>query len=157
MQEALTRAEESGITLAFEPEINNVVDSAAKGRRLLDEMRSPRLKVVMDAANLFDAEDPARRLSRAEDILKEAFGLLGGDLVLAHAKDVKRSGEVVAAGKGDLDYDLYLKHLSEAGYGGPLVLHGLSEKQVAGALAFLREKVAGATLGGAGTVGEAGP
>ena len=31
MQEALTTAEESGITLAFEPEINNVVASAAKG------------------------------------------------------------------------------------------------------------------------------
>jgi sugar phosphate isomerase/epimerase len=156
MQEALQKAEEHGVTLAFEPEINNVVDSAAKGRRLLDEMRSPRLKVVMDAANLFDAEDPARRLSRSKEILEEAFGLLAGDLVLAHAKDVKRSGAVVAAGKGDLDYDLYLKHLSEAGYAGPLVLHGLTEKQVAGALAFLREKMAGAALGGAGTAGEAG-
>jgi sugar phosphate isomerase/epimerase len=156
MQEALTTAEESGITLAFEPEINNIVDSAAKGRRLLDEMRSPRLKVVMDAANLFDAEDPTRRLSRSKEILEEAFDLLGGDLALAHAKDVKRSGVVVAAGKGDLDYDLYLKHLSEAGYAGPLVLHGLTEKQVAGALAFLREKMAGTALGGAGMAGEAG-
>jgi sugar phosphate isomerase/epimerase len=156
MQTALTTAEESGITLAFEPEINNVVASAAKGRRLLDEMRSPRLKVIMDAANLFDADDPARRLSRSEEVLGEAFGLLGGDLVLAHAKDVKRSGEVVAAGKGYLDYDLYLRYLSEAGYDGPLVLHGLTEEEVAGSLAFLREKVVGAALGGADTAGEAG-
>src|SRR5215211_7926827 len=81
-----------------------------------------------------------RRLSRSEEILDDAFGLLGGELVLAHAKDVKRSGEVVAAGKGDLDYDLYLRHLSEAGYAGPLVLHGLAEEEVAGSLAFLREK-----------------
>ena len=65
MQEALEMAEEHGITLAFEPETNNVVDSAKKGRRLLNEMRSPRLKVIMDAANLFDAEHPARRLSRS--------------------------------------------------------------------------------------------
>lgn len=156
MQEALTTAEESGITLAFEPEINNVVDSATKARRLLDEMRSPRLKVVMDAANLFDAQDPARQLSRSKEVLGEAFGLLGGDLVLAHAKDVKGSGEVVAAGKGDLDYDLYLKHLSEAGYGGPLVMHGLTEEEVAGSLAFLRDKLVGAALGGAGAAGEAG-
>jgi sugar phosphate isomerase/epimerase len=48
MQEALETAEEHGVTLAFEPEISNVVDSAEKGRRLLDEMCSPRLKVVMD-------------------------------------------------------------------------------------------------------------
>ena len=155
MQVALETAEGHGVTLAFEPETGNVVDSAAKGRRLLDEMRSPRLKVVMDVANLFDAEDPARQLSRSEEILSEAFGLLGGDLVLAHAKDVKRSGEVVAAGNGDLDYDLYLRHLSEAGYAGPLVLHGLAEDEVAGSLAFLREKLVGADLGGAGTAGEA--
>ncbi|MDQ3863936.1 MAG: sugar phosphate isomerase/epimerase [Actinomycetota bacterium] len=152
MQEALELAEEHGVTLAFEPEINNVVDSAEKGRQLLDEMRSPRLKVIMDAANLFDAEDPARRLPRSEEILEEAFGLLGGDLLLAHAKDVKRSGEMVAAGKGDLDYDLYLKHLSRAGYGGPLVMHGLAEEEVAGSLYFLRRKLAKVGTGEAGEV-----
>ena len=146
MQEALETAEEHGVTLAFEPETGNVVDSAEKGRRLLDEMRSPRLKVIMDAANLFDAEDPARRLSRSGEILDEAFELLGGDLLLAHAKDVKGSGEVVAAGKGDLNYDLYLKHLSEAGYGGPLVMHGLAEEEVEGSLAFLRRKLAEAGI-----------
>src|SRR5918994_3645157 len=147
MQEALETAEEHSVTLAFEPETGNVVDSAEKGRRLLDEMRSPRLKVVMDAANLIDAEDPARWLSRSEEVLDEAFGLLGGDLVLAHAKDIKRSGEVVAAGKGDLDYDLYLRYLSEAGYAGPLVLHGLAEEEVAGSVAFLRRKLAKVGIG----------
>jgi sugar phosphate isomerase/epimerase len=141
MQEALEIAEEHDVTLAFEPEPGNVVYSAEKGRRLLDEMRSPRLKVVMDAANLFDSEDPARRLSRSEEILNEAFELLGGDILLAHAKDVKESGEVVAVGKGDLDFDLYLKHLSEAGYGGPLVMHGLAEEEIEGSLAFLRRKL----------------
>jgi sugar phosphate isomerase/epimerase len=147
MQEALAAAEEDGVTLAFEPEPANVVDSAEKGRRLLDEMRSPRLKVVMDAANLFDAEDPDRRLSRSKEILAGAFELLGGDLILAHAKDVRASGEVVAAGKGDLDYDLYLRHLDEAGYEGPLVAHGLAEEEVEGSLAFLRRKLAEAGIG----------
>ena len=147
MQEALETAEEHGVTLAFEPEAANVVDSAEKGRRLLDEMGSPRLKVVMDAANLFDATDPARRLSRSEEILEEAFELLGEDLLLAHAKDVKRSGEVVAVGKGDLDFDLYIQHLSEAGYDGSLVMHGLAEEEIEGSLAFLRRKLAAAGTG----------
>jgi sugar phosphate isomerase/epimerase len=146
MQGALEMAEEHGVTLAFEPEAANVVDSAEKGRRLLDEMRSPRLKVVMDAANLFDAGDPTRRLSRSEEILEGAFELLGEDLLLTHAKDVKGSGEVVAVGKGDLDYDLYLKLLNEAGYGGPLVIHGLAEEEVEGSLAFLRRKLAEAGI-----------
>jgi sugar phosphate isomerase/epimerase len=147
MQEALETADEYGVTLAFEPEAANVVDSAAKGRRLLDEMRSPRLRVVMDAANLFDAKDPTRRLSRSEEILEEAFELLGGDLLLAHAKDVNGSGEVVAVGKGDLDYDLYLKYLNEVGYRGPLIMHGLAEEEVEGSLAFLRRKLAEAGIG----------
>jgi sugar phosphate isomerase/epimerase len=150
VQEALETAEEHGITLAFEPEINNIVHSAEKGRGLLDEMRSPRLKVVMDAANLFDAEDPARRLSRSEQILDEAFEMLGDDIVIVHAKDVRMSGEVVAVGKGDLDYGLYLKHLSEAGYGGPLLMHGLADEEVEGSLAFLRGKLAEVGIAGPG-------
>ena len=154
MQGALETAEEHGVTLAFEPEVANVVDSAEKGRRLLDEMRSPHLKVVMDAANLFDTRDPTRRLSRSEEILEGAFELLGEDLLLAHAKDVKGSGEVVAVGKGDLDYDLYLKHLNEAGYGGPLVMHGLAEEEVEGSLAFLRRKLAEAGLGSSHETGK---
>ncbi|MDQ4127448.1 MAG: sugar phosphate isomerase/epimerase [Actinomycetota bacterium] len=150
MQEALKTAEERGVTLAFEPEINNVVDSAEKGRRLLDEMRSPHLKVVMDAANLFDADDPARRLSRSEEILHQAFELLGDDVVVAHAKDVRASGGFVAAGKGDLDYNLYLKYLVEAGYSESLVMHGLGEEEVEGSLAFLRRKLAEVGIGKAG-------
>ena len=150
MQEALEMAEEHGVTLAFEPEINNVVDSAEKGRRLLDEARSPHLKVVMDAANLFDAYDPTRRLSRAEQILDDAFELLGDDIVIAHAKDARSSGEVVAAGKGDLDYGLYLKHLSEASYCEPLIMHGLVEEEVEVSLAFLRGKLAEVGIAGPG-------
>jgi sugar phosphate isomerase/epimerase len=60
---------------------------------------------------------------------------------------VKGSGEVVAAGKGALDYGLYLKHLSEAGYGGPVVVHGLAEEEVESSLAFLRRKMAEAGIG----------
>lgn len=151
MQEALETAEEHGVTLAFEPETANVVDSAKKGRRLLEEMRSPNLKVVMDAANLFDAEGPAHGLSRSKEILYEAFELLSEEIVIAHAKDVRASGKVVAAGKGDLDYDLYLEHLADAGYHGPLILHGLGEEEVGGSVAFLRRR-----LVGSGTAGEAG-
>ena len=77
-----------GVVLAIEPEISNVVDSPAAARRLLDELRSPRLRVVIDAANLFDAGDPARHLSSSRTVLGEAFDLLAGDIVLAHAKDV---------------------------------------------------------------------
>ena len=53
MRQALEVAEEYEVTLAFEPEVANVIDSAQKARRLLDEMQSPYLKVCMDGANIF--------------------------------------------------------------------------------------------------------
>lgn len=139
MAEALTIAEEYRVTLAFEPEVSNVVDSAAKGRRLLDELRSPLLKVVMDGANLFHAGE----LPRMREILDEAFALLGGDIVLAHAKDLSRDGGAgqEAAGTGLLDYERYLELLRGVGFRGPLILHSLAEEQVARSVAFLRAKL----------------
>jgi sugar phosphate isomerase/epimerase len=139
LREALAAAEESGVTLAFEPEVSNVVDSARKARRLLDELASPRLQVVMDGANLFHAGE----LARMREVLDEAFDLLGRDVVLAHAKDLSRDGEAghEAAGTGVLDYDHYLGLLRRAGYDGPLILHGLREDQVGRSVAFLRGKL----------------
>ena len=60
-----------------------------RARRLLDEIASPHLKVVIDPANLFHAGE----LPRMREILDEAFDLLGPEIVLAHAKDLSRDGE----------------------------------------------------------------
>ncbi|MFC1596942.1 sugar phosphate isomerase/epimerase family protein [Planctomycetota bacterium] len=137
---ALDIAETHDVTLAFEPEVSNVIDSAVKARRLLDEFGSPRLKVVMDGANLFHAGE----LPRMHEILDEAFELLGPEIVLGHAKDLDRDGEAgqIPAGQGLLDYDHYLGLFRKVGFRGPLVLHSLAEGDVAGSVAMLREKLA---------------
>jgi sugar phosphate isomerase/epimerase len=139
VREAVEIAQPSGVTLAFEPEVNNVVDSAKKARRLMDEIGSPRLKVTMDAANLFHAGE----LAQMSSVLDEAFALVGKDVVMAHAKDVAHDGDAghEPAGHGKLDYPRYLSLLHASGFKGPLFLHGLSEAQVPGCVAFLREKM----------------
>jgi len=139
MERAVHIAETHDIVLAFEPEVSNVVDTARKARRLLDEVRSPRLRVVIDGANLFHSGE----LPRMREILDEAFDLLGADIALAHAKDLSRDGEAghEAAGTGMLDYDRYVALLRGAGYAGPLVLHNLTEAQVPASVEFLREKL----------------
>ena len=140
IREAADIAKQADVILAFEPEVNNVVDSAKKGRRLLDEIRSEHLKVTMDAANIFHTGE----LDHMGEVLDQAFELLGKDIVLAHAKDLDRDGDAghLAAGKGRLDYDRYLSLLHACGFKGPLLLHGLAESQVPGCVAFLREKLA---------------
>ncbi|HEV3118072.1 MAG TPA: TIM barrel protein, partial [Gemmataceae bacterium] len=101
---------------------------------------SPRLKVVMDAANLFHAGD----LHRMDVVLEDAFHLLGRDIVIAHAKDLNEDGQAghLAAGQGSLDYYRYLTLLREFGFNGPLILHALEETQVDDSVAFLRRKLA---------------
>jgi sugar phosphate isomerase/epimerase len=143
VREAADIARQANVVLAFEPEVNNVVDSARKARRLLDEIGSPHLKVTIDPANIFHAGE----LPRMREILDEAFTLVGKDIVLAHAKDLDHGGDAghVAAGEGKLDYDRYLALLRAYQFTGPLLLHGLSEAQVPGCVAFLRLKLAGAS------------
>ncbi|MBW3622576.1 MAG: sugar phosphate isomerase/epimerase [Armatimonadetes bacterium] len=139
MDTAAKIAEEQEVTLAFEPEVSNTVDSARKARRLMDEIGSDRLRVCMDGANLYHAGE----LPRMREILDEAFDLLGSDIALAHAKDVDRDGEAghLAAGTGLLDYDAYVAGLQRVGYAGPVILHSLTEKQVPSCVAFLSEKL----------------
>jgi sugar phosphate isomerase/epimerase len=140
VREATEIARQAGAILAFEPEVNNVVDSAKKARRLMDEIGSPHLKVTMDAANIFHAGE----LARMREVLDEAFALVGKDIVLAHAKDLSHDGDAghEAAGHGKLDYDRYLSLLQAYGFQGPILLHGLAEAQVPGCVAFLRDKLA---------------
>ncbi|MBS1808254.1 MAG: sugar phosphate isomerase/epimerase [Acidobacteria bacterium] len=139
VREATEIARQARITLAFEPEVNNVVNSAQKARRLMDEIGSPFLKVTLDAANLF----PAGKLPQMKEILDEAFALIGKDIVLAHAKDLDHDGDAghLPAGQGKLDYAHYVALLHKHRFIGPLLLHSLSEAQVPGCVAFLREKI----------------
>jgi sugar phosphate isomerase/epimerase len=135
---ALKIAEEHDVILAFEPERANVIDTTAKARRLLDEVGSPRLKVVLDPINLLSRDD----LPRMRSIVEEACAALGDDIVIAHAKDkeFQQKDAPVATGRGVLDFDLFLRRLRRHAPEVPLILHGIEESQVAESVAFLRRK-----------------
>ena len=139
MRKALEIAAEYDVVLAFEPEVSNVIDSAVKARRLLDQMQSPHLKVVMDPANIFHKGE----LPRMREIIDEAFELLGKDIAFGHAKDLDHDGDAghLAAGKGLLDYHQYLSLMSKVDFDVPLILHGLSEAEVGGCVDFLKSVI----------------
>ena len=136
-------AEANDVYVGIEPEVNNVVDTAEKARRLIDQLGSPRVKVVMDGANLFHSG----QLQRMHEVLDEAFSHVGRDIVIAHAKDLSHDGDAghEAAGTGLLDYDYYLNLLWQSGFDGPLITHGLTEAQVPLCVEFLQGKLASLT------------
>jgi sugar phosphate isomerase/epimerase len=137
MEAALRIAEEEQVTLAFEPERANVVNTAEKGHALLATMQSSRLKVVIDPANLIVPGDE----HQMSQVLDEAFDLLGEYIVIAHAKDRGADDTFQTAGGGILDYDQYVRLLRAAAFDGPFILHGLTEEEIDAALQFLRDKL----------------
>ncbi len=105
-------AEKTGAVIAVEAYWRNVIGTIERVARLLREVNSPSLKVVMDPSNYFSNED----LPRMKPMLEEMFRQFGDKVVVAHAKDVKQVGdgqEHPAAGKGVLDYPLYLRLLAQ--------------------------------------------
>ena len=131
---ALELAERHGVALGVEPEPGNVIANARIARQLLDEIGTPQLKIVMDAANLLPPESQTRQ----REVVAEAVALLGADLALVHTKDVSPTGEAVAAGRGIVDFHNFLKGIVSTGYRGPLVSHNFPEKDAAYVSGFLR-------------------
>jgi len=136
IESALTAAEKNNLVLAFEPESENVVNSATRARDLLNELQNPRLRIVIDPANLIGPERDQK------EILDESFALLADAIVIAHAKDRTTDFKPCAAGKGILEFDYYLRQLKQRGFTGPLIMHGLEEEEVPFSRDFLSRGLA---------------
>jgi sugar phosphate isomerase/epimerase len=129
----LPLVETNDVVIGVEPELANVVNSARQARKLLDKFDTNRIRIVLDPANLFEVETPARRRA----LVEEAVDLLGDAIALAHAKDRHPDGGFATAGKGVLDWDHYLGCLRNAGFDGALVTHGLPADEAPDVAAFL--------------------
>ena len=132
-------SERHGIVLAIETETANVVDTPEKARRAMEEVGSARLKMVMDCANLFHPGQAKR--ANADAVMRRAFALFGGDVVVAHGKDIRESQGVdfCATGEGIVDYALFARLLAERRFPGDMMLHGIfDEGKMPAALALMR-------------------
>lgn len=143
--EQITRAgEDCGVRFAFEPEQANIVNSARRARELLDALRSRYVGVLIDPANLLNPEN--MHISR--DVLTETFALVGGEVMLAHAKDISATGVFgnLALGKGVLDFAHYFRLLKSVGCELPVIAHGFSEAEATESLSYLRKVDAAVTV-----------
>ncbi|WLS04886.1 sugar phosphate isomerase/epimerase family protein [Shinella oryzae] len=137
METAIGIAERYDVDLGIEPELANVINSAQKARRLIDEMQSRRIRIVLDPANLFETAT----LDEQRMTVSAAIDLLADRIIMAHAKDRNPDGSFATAGKGVLDYSHYLGCLKAIGFTGSLITHGLAAKEAEDVSRFLSEKL----------------
>ena len=108
------QAEKTGAVISIEPYWKNVIGSVERTERLFRDIPSPALKLVMDPCNYFRKA----QLAQMQPMLKDIFQRVGKQTVIAHAKDVNAAAdtddtELPYAGKGVLDYPLYLRLLAQ--------------------------------------------
>lgn len=139
MNAAVRLAEKHGVTLAIETETSNTVDSPEKARRILNEIHSPRLKMILDCANLFHKNEASSETIRPA--IDRAFRYFGEDIVLAHGKDIRPSDGIdfCGAGFGVVDFPYMIESLRRVGFAGDMMLHGINgEANMRGCLAFMK-------------------
>ena len=127
-------AEQHDVLIGVEPELANVVSSASKARLMLDTLKSDRMKIVLDPANLFETATAQER----KDVIEQAVDMLGDSIIMAHAKDRSADGGFVAAGQGVIDFPHFLSCLKRFRFNGSVIAHGLTEAEAPAVAKFLK-------------------
>jgi sugar phosphate isomerase/epimerase len=130
-KELAKMAEAYNATVLFEPFYRHFLASAKRTRVYLEEIGSPRLRALLDPANLLEVND-----------LDEMFDQLTPWIDCLHAKDRKlHVDRGVPAGQGDLDYRKFVTLAARRTPHAPLVLEYVGAKDYKQALAHLRQAI----------------
>ncbi len=82
-------AEECGVTMAIEPVWQFTIYSVEVMKRLLDDINSDNLAVILDMSNITVAEN----LHEQDDTINKAFDILGDKIYAVHIKDFTINGD----------------------------------------------------------------
>lgn len=106
-------AEKWGVIIGIEPADGHLIDNAKTLKHVLDELNSSSFGVIIDPGNLLISVN----FSRQDDVIREAFELLGPRIIAGHLKDRKLTDEgilkTVTPGQGDMNLALYMKLLEK--------------------------------------------
>lgn len=128
-RDLVRRAERHDVTVLVEPFYRGFFATAKRTRLFLEAVDSPRLRALLDPANLLEFND-----------LPEMFDQLGPFIQCMHAKDRKyHVDRGVPAGQGDLDYPLFVKLAAERVPAAPLIAEYVGPDTYLQALAHLRK------------------
>jgi len=138
LKELVVEAEKFGVIVGIEGGKNEVVTTPQRMRRVLDLIPSNNLQVIYDPTNYLSALN----YKNQDEIIKDAFSLFGDRMVIVHAKDfVVCDGIIntVAAGRGNLNYELILKLLKEKKPFINILLEDIREEEMDASMKFISE------------------
>ena len=132
-------AEETGAVLAVEPVWYHIISTPERAARMLEELNSDHVQIILDAVNLISPEEAGR----AEEIIRNAISLLGDRVRILHMKDfiITPGGkmEACACGLGGMRYEQLLSFA--AGRDLPMTLENTVPDNAEAARLYL-EKIA---------------
>lgn len=127
MRPLVAAAEHYGITIGMEPYVMTIINSAQRAARLIEVLHSDHLKLVYDPAGLLSRTT----LLEQQTFLPETFRPLAPYIGLVHVEDCRPDPQGhflwLAAGKGLIEYPVFMDLVVQSGYDGPLILEHLSE------------------------------
>jgi len=137
LEQLAEEAERFGVYIGIEAANDHLIADAKQLAHMLAEVPSSMLGVVMDAGNLLHE----RNFANQERVIEEAFDLLGNRIIAAHAKDRLQQSDgsidTVPAGKGMMNYELYMKLLQHYKPQVHLITEHAEEHQMAEIKLFL--------------------
>ena len=105
-------AEQMGVLMAIEPVVRHIVCNPVRARRVLDEIDSPNLRIILDPVNLLESYN----YEKQDEIIDEAIELLGRDVAVLHVKDfVIEDGRLVSVpvGQGQCHWDRIIPYMKK--------------------------------------------
>lgn len=131
-------AEQMGVLMAIEPVVRHIVCNPVRARRVLDEINSPNLRIILDPVNLLEIYN----YEKQDEILDEAVELLGKDVAVLHVKDfVIRDGKLVSVpvGQGMCHWERVIPYMKKEKPFMHATLENTSPDNAAAALEYIRE------------------
>ncbi|MFC4101456.1 sugar phosphate isomerase/epimerase family protein [Paenibacillus xanthanilyticus] len=133
-------AQRWGTFIGLEAANGHLVGTAAQLHRMLEEVPSSSIGVVLDPGNLLNDDN----FGQQDQVIEEAFSLLGSRVIACHAKDrlPGPDGRLItaAAGQGRMNYALYMKLLRQYKPGVDIIMEEASVADMAAVKAFLDQE-----------------
>ena len=104
LRPVVTYAEQMGVLVAIEPVVRHIVCNPVRARRVLDEINSPNLRIILDPVNLLEIYN----YEKQDEIIDQAIELLGKDIAVLHVKDfVIKDNKLISVpvGQGQCHWD----------------------------------------------------